>query len=737
MRTLFSFFFFLLAGALLAQTGTVRGKIIDDASGMELIGATVMLQDSEVGTVTDLDGTFTMELPVGVYTLQVSYISYATQLIEGVEVKPGDVTVMGEIHLSEELVEIATVVVSARAIQNNETAIQTLQRKGINTIDGISNQAFTLRGDGTAAAALKRVTGLSVEGGKYVYVRGLGDRYSKTTLNGANIPGLDPDKNTVQMDLFPSNLIDNILVYKNFTPDLPGDFSGGLINITTKDFPEDFTLQVRVGTGYNPNSNFNEKFLSYQGSSTDWLGFDNGARNFPSELQGGLPSPADVILAANLGNYEPSQKVTDATLAMNNILTPTAAAPFADHNFSLSLGNQTKLGGVAFGYMASMTYDHSYTGYAEGITGRYKNTSPTGNPESLNTERLLTDNRYSDAVLIGGMLSGSFKFNNSNRISLNLIRNQSGQSDARYQEGRVFGSSVDGAYQERTLAYEQRALSSGQIRGSHAIGGNKFKIDWSSSYTLSQMKQPDLRFVNNFVDTIGGLPVPIIDAAEDIPPTRFNRSMNENNWDNHLDLAYNFRQWSGQNASLKFGGAFLTKQREFRDTVYRYTNPNAGNVGDFSNYVTPKNVWASNPEQENTQGVFLQNFSEARNQYDSRMNVMAGYVMTELPLTQRLKSIFGVRVEKTDLFFTSFDPGKNLNDTKIIDNLDPLPSGALIYEVIKDKMNLRGSFSQTIARPTFREAAPVALFDVVSNAIIIGNPELERTLINNADFRWE
>ncbi|MBK8492870.1 MAG: carboxypeptidase-like regulatory domain-containing protein [Saprospirales bacterium] len=550
MRTLFSFFFFLFAGALLAQTGTVRGKIIDDASGMELIGATVMLQDSEVGTVTDLDGTFTMELPAGMHILQVSYVSYATRLIEDVEIKPGDVTVLGEIRLSEELVEIATVVVSARAIQTSETAIQTLQRKGINTIDGISSQAFNVRGDGTAAAALKRVTGLSVEGGKYVYVRGLGDRYSKTTLNGANIPGLDPDKNTVQMDLFPSNLIDNIIVYKNFTPDLPGDFSGGLVNINTKDFPEDFTMQVRLSAGYNPNTNFNKDFLTYKGSSTDWLGYDNGVRNFPQQLTQGLPSQTEVIMNASLGNYDPAKKVTDATLAMNNILEPVAQAPATDYNFSISLGNQKKMGSGegAFGYVASLTYDQSYTGYSGGTTGRYKNTSPSGAPESLNVERLLNDNRYSNAVLIGGMLSGSFKFNLANKISLNLIRNQSGQSDARFQEGRVFGSSVDGAYQERTLAYEQRALTSGQILGSHALVNNKFRINWSSSYTISQMLQPDLRFVNNFVDTIAGKPTPIIDPAEDIPPTRFRRSMNEINWDNHLDLAYNFRQWSGENA---------------------------------------------------------------------------------------------------------------------------------------------------------------------------------------------
>ncbi|MDV7397296.1 hypothetical protein RZS08_38200, partial [Arthrospira platensis SPKY1] len=140
-------------------------------------------------------------------------------------------------------------------------------------------------------------------------------------------------------------------------------------------------------------------------------------------------------------------------------------------------------------------------------------------------------------------------------------------------------------------AYEQRALSSAQVRGSHALAENRVRIDWTSSYTLSQMRQPDLRFINNFVDTIAGTPIPIIDPAEDIPPTRFNRRMSENNFDNHLNLSYNFKQWGGESATLRFGAAYLNKTREFRDSLYRYMNPNTGNARLFSDYVTPDNVW--------------------------------------------------------------------------------------------------------------------------------------------------
>jgi outer membrane receptor for ferrienterochelin and colicin len=735
MRGILGLFCMLFAFSSFAQNGTIRGKVIEDESGLELIGATVQVEGIEGGTITDIDGAFSLNVPAGTHTVIFSYVSYETQRVEGVEVTAKDVTVMGEVRMAEESVEIEAVVVTAKAIQNSENAMQTLQRKGINTIDAISSQAFSLRGDGDAAAAMKRVTGISVEGGKYVYVRGLGDRYSKTTLNGSNIPGLDPDKNTVQMDLFPTNLIDNIIVYKNFTPNLPGDFTGGLVNISTKDFPEDFTMQTSLSFGYNANANFNGNFLTYEGSDTDWLGFDNGVRDFPAALDN-VPLRADAIGAIGNQDYSLSQQITEATLSLNNILEPSNQAPVMNHGISVALGDQYSLGGKPVGFIASLTYNRDFSGFGDGTTGRYKLTQ--FDADALNPERLLVDNRYTDAVLLGGMVNGSIKLNNLNKISINLLRNQTGETMTRFQEGVVLGSAINGPYQERTLSYIERSITSGQLRGNHAIGdpeGKILKIDWSTSYTFSDMSQPDLRFVNNFIDTIQGVATPIIDRAEDIPPTRFNRSMNETNWDNHLDFSWEFVKGS----NLKFGGAYLTKQREFRDRVFRYENENAGNVGDgnYSNYLTEENVWVWNEETINDVGVFIQDFSEDRNQYDSQMDIFAGYAMAEMSITKRSKAIFGARAEQTNLYFTSFDEGKGLDNTQLLDNLDILPSAALIFEAIPDKMNVRASYSRTLARPTFREVAPICLFDVVNNAIICGNENLQRTLIDNMDFRWE
>ena len=724
MKNVLLFLLVALAVSLNAETGIIRGKVIEASTGLEVIGGTVQVDGAAVGTITDIDGSFSLKLEPGNYSLVFSYVGFAAKRMEGVEVKAGDVTVLGDILLEEASITIDEVVVAAKKIQTSEAAMQTLQRKSIKTLDAISSQAFSLRGDNDAASAVRRVPGVSVQDGKYVYIRGLGDRYSKTTLNGANIPGLDPDRNTVQMDLFPTNLLDNIVIYKNFTPDLPGDFTGGLVDVATKDFPEDFTMAATLGFGYNSQVTFNNNFLTYAGGNTDWLGYDNGSRDFPAQLNNSLPTFGDA-----LSNPAAASQLSAATLALNNELAPSTEAPMPNHNFSFSIGNQKSLFGKPFGFIGSLTYRRDFSGYEDGFTGRY--TLAQAGVSSLTTQRELKDSRFSDNVVLGGMLNGSIKLNSFNKIGINLLRNQSGQSDTRFQEGRVSGGSSDGVYQERTLAYQQRDLSSIQLKGEHALGeAQKFKIDWISSYTLSGMKQPDLRFVNNFFEAPDRY---IIDPAEDIPPTRFRRTMDETTFDNVLNLQYDFTNWTGKKGNFKFGGAYLMRNREFREQTFRYENFEAGNISDFKNFVDDRNVFAT----ENYSGVFIADFSEGRNQYDSDMSILGAYGMTELPVTANLKAILGARAEQTILNFTSFSEVNPINDEEFLNEWNILPSASLIYELVKDKMNLRLAYGHTIARPTFREIAPISIFDEIRNVIVSGNEQLKITEIDNYDLRWE
>ena len=179
---------------------------------------------------------------------------------------------------------INNVNITAKVNTKTEGYARALEKKAPTVMNVLGAEQIAKGSDGDAASALKRLPGASVEGGKYVYVRGLSDRYSKTTLNGAEIPGLDPNRNSVQVDLFPTNLIENMSVVKSFSPDLPGSFTGGLVNIATKDYPSHFTLQYGVSLGYNRNSNLRKDFLSANKGKTDWMGFDDGTRAIPTAI---------------------------------------------------------------------------------------------------------------------------------------------------------------------------------------------------------------------------------------------------------------------------------------------------------------------------------------------------------------------------------------------------------------------------------------------------------------------
>ena len=286
MKYVFTALTFFLALASVAQAedpekGLLRGTVIDDDFGEPVMYAEVRVEGLDVSTLTDLDGQYSLELAPGTYTLSVEFLGYAKQVISEVVVKEGGTELL-DVRLTEESEVITEVVVTATQSRNNETALLTIQRKSAVVLDGVSAQSISRIGDSDAGQAIQRVPGVSVEGGKYIYVRGLGDRYTKTTLNGMDIPGLDPDRNTVQMDVFPTSLIDNIIVRKTFAPNMPGDFSGGVVDIATKAFPDKEQFNVKLGLGYNTNTSFNKNFLTYDGGKLDWLGIDDGSRALPS-----------------------------------------------------------------------------------------------------------------------------------------------------------------------------------------------------------------------------------------------------------------------------------------------------------------------------------------------------------------------------------------------------------------------------------------------------------------------
>ncbi len=730
-NSLLSFLILLIAGSAFAQNGTIRGIIIDDANGEALIGVTVLVKGTSNGAITDLDGAFAISVEAGTHDLQVSYVSFETISITGVHVTAGKVTNIDQVRLKEEVSQLEEVVVTAQIIKQSEAAILTVKRKSANLLDGISSQSFRRIGDSDAAAAVKRVTGVSVQDGKYVYVRGLGDRYTKSMLNNMDIPGLDPDRNNLQMDIFPTNVLNNILVYKSFTPDIPADFTGGVVNIETKDFPAEKTFNISAGVGFNPDMHFNRDYLTYNGSGTDWLGYDDGTRSLKVHPLVEVPNP---VLDDPL--------TTEVARAFNKTLAAEKKTSTPNFSISSGLGNQFDFKGLTVGYNAAFSYRKNTTFYDRAENNSFLK------PDQFNEFELLLNrpqngSQSADNRLISGMFGGAVKTAGS-KFKINLLRIQNGESRSGiFNVGSRISGSWDGV--KHNLEYTERSLTNLLVGGEHSINENEWNIKWSASPTWSKIEDKDVRNTPFRTDG-GGFE---IEPSESGDPTRIWRNLDERNLVGRLDFTRKMRMLHGE-GKIKFGTYITAKERDYQIFNYRLVLRDPfGNVqltGDPNQLLLDENIWTVDSDE----GSYLFGNFEISNTFNSRLTNVAAYVQSEIQVSARSKAIVGARLEDYKQFYTGVDQsGTSYDDREIISSTKLFPSVNWTYS-LKEQTNLRASYSRTIARPSFKEASIAQIFDPLTGRTFIGglrpfvvsgdtiwNGGLRETDIDNFDIRYE
>ena len=700
------------------QNGSLRGTVTDSNSGETLIGATVVKQGTTIGAATDFDGKYSFEIEPGTHTIIFSFISYATITVQGVQIKPGEVTVL-DVPMASEAQTIQEVVITAREVRNSESAMLSMQRKSANVIDGISSQTFRKIGDNDAGAALKRVTGVAVQDGKHVFVRGLGDRYTKTIFNGMPIPGLDPDRNSVQVDLFPTNLIDNIVVYKTFSPNLPGDFSGGVVNIETKDFPDSKTFSVRYGTSYNPNMNLNDDFILYEGGKTDLLGFDDGTRELPINPLRDVPDPVQL-----------DPQLESVTRRFDPEMATMNSSSFLNQNFNMSYGNQIEKDKMTIGFNGMINYALNYSYYDDLEFGLYIKPANSGTNQLEPSEVRLGSLGRRDALL-SGLLTGAVKFEKSKYV-LNLFATQNGISEASDRIARNFEQTSEELLED-VLTFSQRSMRNATLSGEHHF--KNLDIEWKNAFTLSRVYDPDFRITGIAVGTVGDT---TLNPGAGGRIDRFWRDLNEWSESFRVDFTIPMEFNGSKNSKLKFGLADTYKKREYEILQYNFkyrVTPDAPAISGNPNWFFQDDViWT--PEQGH--GTFLVSSPiDSANIFTARQNVLAGYVMNELPISPVFNAIYGVRLEQINMYYTGEDQsGSRLEDVTTLDDLEILPSVNLVYK-LNENSNLRGSFNRTLARPSFREKSNAQIFDPISKITFIGNLALNQTNINNFDLRWE
>jgi len=726
-----------------AGKGKIFGSVVDSETGQPIIGANVYLEDTSLGAASDLDGRFIiLNVPVSNYTLVISVVGYAETKINGVEVNDNDVTKL-DIMVQPEILTTDVVVVEAKALRNTEASLLKARQKSLAVSDAISAEGISRSGSGDAADAMKKVTGASVVDNKYVFIRGLGERYTITQLNGAELPSSDPDKKAFQFDIIPANLLDNIVTTKTFTPDKPGNFSGGAVNIGTKTFPDYLMLKLSTGTEYNTQTTFSPDFITHTGGKNDWLGFDDGTRAIPallndSELRIPVSQEArfDAEKAENLDAY---------SKAFNNIMDYQTIDGPVNSNFALSIGNRVNFSTQSYlGYMGSLTYSRSHSFYKDGQIGRYVLASGHNEMTPL---LLLKDSKSSSEANLGFLTDLTYFFNANHKIGFNAFYSHNGTSITRYQDGQwpqeLGHDDLYRTYQTRVFTFLERDVRSYQLKGEHYIRPLlNLSMDWSASLARSTQDEPDRRAIS-IIYTASPTDTSYTIRGSNFPdPSRYYRYLKDHTDTYNVNFSLPFSLWSGRSNTFKFGYSYQDISRDFRERIFSYNTAN--NIlndlnGDLREFFSPAYSGITRIDTLNSGrirynfGNTIYDFSKPKNNYDGYQLIRAYYAMMDLSLLRNLRLIGGARYETTLIDVASQDPTQLKT---AIEEKDWLPSLGLIYQLGHD-MNLRASASRTLARPNFRELAPYSTKDFSNDVELVGNPELKRTLIVNYDLRWE
>jgi outer membrane receptor protein involved in Fe transport len=703
-----------------SQTGILTGKVIDGDSNEPLAFANVIIDGTTNGVTSDFEGNYELKLKPGTYSVSFSFLGYKTKTVTGITIVDDEVNTI-DMVLNPEGISFETVTITAKKAKNTEVAILNVQKKSVNLMDGISAQSFKKLSVSNVASAVKNVPGVSIQGSKYVYVRGLGDRYTKSILNGVDIPGLDPDRNTVQLDVFPTNIIDNVQILKSSTADLPADFTGGMVNIVTKDLPSQKNQSISIGGAYNPSMHFKNDYLKYDGSSTDFLGFDNGGRDLPISRNQPIP-----------GAFSKNPALTAITKTFNPTLKAQKATSGMDFSLGYTRGNQFDVGeDNKLGYLVAVTYKNKTTFYKNYERGFYRKFAD----KSIN-ELDFSENQIGDLgkneVLVSGLAGLTFKTEKS-KYQLNLLQIQNGESTAGYfKQIKNFSDAV--TIFKDNLQYTQRSISNALLSGKHVNDDASFVTEWKVSPTYSLIQDKDARVTPfQFDEATQSYSIRPSSAGS---PRRIWRTLEEYNVVGKVDFTYK-HQLFNQDAKLKFGSYYTYKHRYFSiDDYFLLIRGSAGESlnGNADLLLADANIY----DATTGNGTYVKGNYEPSNTFTSFNNNIAGYVSESFRFVENLKAIIGLRVEKFTQFYTGQNNSGSIiyNDVKTIDKFDLFPSANFIYTV-NDDTNLRLSYSKTVARPSFKEASITQIFDPITNLTFNGNINLQPSYINNFDVRFE
>ncbi len=722
------------------REGIVSGTIIDEATGDPILEAVVEVVGRPGRHLTNLEGKYSFRLPAGTYQVRVYAPLYQSIRLEAVAVRPGQVTRVDAAMTSTGQAGVEVVEVVAEAKKKTEER-QLVERKRASTVkDTISAETMAKTPGSDVADIVARTPSVTIREDRFIYVRGLGERYTSALLNGSRLPSPDPLRRVVPLDIFPVDFLDSISVVKTYSPDLPGDFSGGLVEIDLKDFPSQLSYDLSASTGFNTQTT-GKPFLTYRGFPRDYLGWGAAPRNPPKDLPGFNISDPNSGLTPG--------EVDAIGRSFQDIWTPQTTAAPPDWGLDAAVGNTWG----PFGLQLGGLYSNDWRTVPNARTRQFTNSGTPENPEIAESTSFAVD-RGTFSTRLSGVLTAAYEPTQRHKFAFRMFANQSSADQTRLEFGVTPQIATGGLIRQTRLRYVAERLVYGQVAGQHALT-DWLQVDWRTALARTNRDEPDTRHTT--YDRGPGEPFTF--TTDSLGGLRYTNETVEKLSDTMVDFTVPFKTrlpftkvWDDLPAKLKFGPAYSYRKRRFGQRLFEFS-PFAGAV-DLSlpaeDILAPSNIVPGVVDFRET--------TQPPDSFRASQRITGGYGLLDLPIIRdRLRVIGGLRAESSQIRLDTFIenvgtvPGEpplpiefrcRSRDATFCfktyrkDTLDPLPAVSVIVNPVDD-MNVRLAWGKSVARPEFRELAPTSFPTQRGERATFGNPTLVETKITSWDARWE
>jgi len=731
MKFFYTLLILFISNNIFAQSGIISGNIVDESNGSSLPGVNIIIKSVNKSTSSDSDGKFIFrDLQLGSYEIEFSFIGYNTKIVSEVVVTLNETTNLNVALITKKNVLDEVIITRTKAKAESVKSLLIAQKNSANVSDGISAETIKRTPDKSTSDVLKRISGASIQDNRFVIIRGLNDRYNSAFLNGAPLPSSESDRKAFSFDIFPSNMLDNLIITKTATPDLPGDFAGGVVQINTKSVPDKDFQSITIGTGYNTITT-GENQRTYKGSGTDWLGFDNGTRALPStipntEVFSNMSFQERVDVAKS---FQSDWNINDGTFGPN-------------YSFQYSIGHHFKLKDKTLGLMFSVSNNKS-NNYTTVLRNDYDN---PGQDLPAVLIKQYNDRNYSEQVLTAALANFSLKFNDNHSLSFKNIFSMNSTDLVVERKGQNDVPDV-----RETLSdvrwFTSNKIYSGQLNGEHYFSKPKVKLNWTGFYSDINRDIPNLRrnmytiADPNSSDPTQTTPIALIannNGGPDYGGGMFFSKNKEFINGGKIDISRKFLIGENLNNEVKIGGFTQNRERNFFARQLQYNTLTQGGSFDTQLLELPNgtifNVANMGQLSSGLNGFTLFDFTKFTDSYSATSKLHAGYLMLDNRY-KKFRLIWGARFEsftqtldsrKTEVEYLALNTKQN----------DILPSVNLVY-AITSKQNLRVSYSKTLNRPEYRELAPFGFYDFTTQFFTQGNDTLKIAKVKNFDLRYE